>query len=145
MPVKMYLPDTTVQAVVFLEPENKQSLYVVGRDGMDFFEFMNCYGSVAKHATGVNLDGSEERFFLVWVADCMDPPLAVVRADDASDAQEWFVEELTWADISEMDLEDYYGEDGELSEFCYWTGRGKWANTEQIEMREIHLLRVEVR
>jgi hypothetical protein len=99
------------QAAIFQSPFAKNYFYVVGRDDMDYLEFMQRYDTgdkQHKRATGLALDDSGERFFLLCVADCFDPPVAIVRARNESDAYETFVDELAWAHITdENDLKDY--------------------------------------
>ena len=53
-------------------------------------------------ATAVNLDDSTKpNFYLVCLSDCYDPPMAAIRADNESDAEEEFVDQLPWSHIPE--------------------------------------------
>ena len=104
-----------VIAVVFESPFNSEHCFVCGVDDMDFIVWLTYKDGLhpytdAKRATGVNLDGVEKEFYLVWVQDCMDPPVAIVRADNVSDAIDEFVEELTWAHLDELAAKDYIEE-----------------------------------
>lgn len=144
-----------VDAIIFQHIRSPNHRIVVGRDDMDYIEFIKRYDS-AKYqhtrATGINLEDGDGKFFLVYVSDCFDPPLAVVRAANAGDAEDWFIEELAWADIPEADLKDYNifpdgdpaGEGKEPKEHAQWTSRGTWADTEQITIHEIKPIYAEI-
>ena len=81
--------------------------YVVGLDGVPCWERQTIAGT-DNQATGINLDDSiYDRFFMVYVADCAFPPIAIVRMDNEQEAEEEFVDQLDWAHIKEPDLADY--------------------------------------
>ncbi len=139
--------DLNVKARALHFRENDQSPeYVVFPEGpVDHYAFMTAFNWSQKdskilyrQATGVNLDGTEERFFMVFVADCFDPPIAIVRADNESDAEEGFYEELPWADVEEADVKDFD------VDTLVWSSRGKWVDTNGIQIRETRLVHVEL-
>ncbi len=94
-------------------------------------------------AAYVNAQGLEEEHFLCYVEDCLDPPLAVVRAEHACDAQEWFTEELPWADVPEDCLPEVKPEDNEQEwEHLSFTSRGTWVETESIRIFALRLVQI---
>lgn len=81
--------------------------YIVGLNDIPSWERSKIAGC-DNSATGVNLDDSiYSKFYLVYVADCAFPPLAIVRSDNEQDAEEEFIDALDWAHIKEPDLADY--------------------------------------
>ena len=145
------------QAAVFVSPLCETHFYVCGRDDLHFVAFNERYGNSPysseaqfKRATALHFDDSTERFFMVYVADCFDPPIAIVRAEDESEALEIFVDELEWAHIDETDLRDFLKPEAErvegeseYVEWVSWNSSGKPYDTEQIEIRQIRLHTVE--
>jgi len=64
-------------------------------------------GQYVKYATPVAFGEGGDKWFVVAVADCFDPPVAIVRATDEYTAEEYFIDELMWAHVDETDLKDY--------------------------------------
>jgi len=137
-----------VKAVVFESPVDPIYCYVCGVGDMDYLEWLNFKEELrpyedAKRATAVNLDGVEKRFFLVWVQDCMDPPMAIVRADHEADAIDWFVDVLSWAHLDEVDLKDYIvekavdGKDPVYSDNLGFGSSGQMYDNESLMVKEI--------
>lgn len=138
------MSDVEASAAVFRSPLCDTHFYVVGREDMDFLEFMRRYnvGNVdCKRATGVQLDNTGDKFFMCYLEDCFDPPIAIVRADNAQDAVEWFVEECAWARLDPKDAqerEEEYGED-----VVGYGPNGEPYDNEAMTVREICLARIE--
>ncbi|MFO0964632.1 MAG: hypothetical protein U0793_03465 [Gemmataceae bacterium] len=135
------LPNVKAKAVHFQSPFAKNHRYVVLAEKMDYLEFLRTYnqGPVeCKAATGVNLDGCEERFFMVYVEDCFDPPIAIVRADSEQDAEELFVDELPWAHITEPDLNDYD------PETLVYGPSGQPYDSESVRVHPVRMVHVEL-
>jgi hypothetical protein len=104
------LPDVKARAVHFANIHSANERYVV------FPQWVTCGDIIhdnfrCRQATGVNLAGDGERFFLVYVEDCFAPPVAIVRADNEQDAEELFVQELPWARLTEEQVEDINEDD----------------------------------
>lgn len=138
------LGEISIRSASFVWKEDKDNLHrlIVGIDDMDYLDFLRRYNSTNvqhKRCKGINLDGSEKLFFAVYVEDCFDPPIAVVRASGASEAEERFADELDWAHISDVDLKDYEEEPSSLS----WNSDGKPYDTSGIMIRELRLLCIE--
>ncbi len=137
------LGEIEVKTVSFSERGNEgRCRYIVGTDGMDYCDFLRTYngGEVQhKRATGVELDGFGKAFFMVYVEDCFDPPVAIVRADNAQDAEEAFVDALPWAHISEPDLKDYSEDDDSLS----YGPSGQPYDSSSVMIREVRLVAIE--
>ncbi len=136
------LTDIEVNAMIFQSPGNPKHFYVVGRDDMDFLDFMKkyCVGDQdAKRATGVELDGTGKHFWMVHVEDCFDPPIAIVRADSLCDAEDAFTDALNWAHITDPnDLKDY-DEDN-----LHYSPSGVPYDIESVMIREIKLHGIEI-
>ena len=151
------LGEVKAQAVLFTSPMNDKNFYVCGLDDMDFMEFRNRYDNAPgnaerqyKRATALCFDDSYDRFFMVYVADCFDPPIAIIRAENECEALEIFADELEWAHIGETDLPDYLKPaderregDSEYVDSVSWNSSGKPYETESIQMHEIRLHSVE--
>ena len=104
------LPAVKARAVHFANVHNANERYVVFPRWLTSVDILHD-GIKCRQATGVNLEGAGARFFLVYVEDCFDPPVAIVRADNEQDAEEWFVQELPWARLSEGRLKDLHEDD----------------------------------
>lgn len=64
----------------------------------------------ATRAAFVNSDDTQEKFFAVWSADCMSPPINVVRADSMEEARDIAVDAVKGL---QADREDYGCTDAE--------------------------------
>lgn len=129
---------TGVSSVTFSSDKGGAgALYVVTNGETDFFKFREQHGHDAKKADGINLDGSEARFFLVFVEDCFDPCVCIVRADNGSEAEEKFTDVKDWADVSEADRADY------SEDKLQWSGRNTWFDSEGIVVREVFPLSIQ--
>ncbi len=120
-------------------PTEADTTYVVESEPLEWTEFHEEYdvGSTrAKQCQGINLDGDGD-FFLVYVDDCFDPPLCIVRADHAQDAEALFASETDYALIEEPDLEDFDEENISLDD------NGRPYDSESIMIREVRLIRVD--
>ncbi len=120
---------------------NPNHRYIVFADKPDFVAFLQTYNDgkwESKQATGVNLDSSDKRFFMVAVSDCYDPPIAIIRADNECEAEGWFADELTWAHISEPDLADY--DDESMS----YNSSGVPYETDNIVIWEVRMTHIEL-
>ena len=119
--------------------------YVVTAEEMPWQEFHDKYdiptGPRAVRATGVNMDGTEEHFFLCAVSDCFDPPVWIVRADTASMAEEMFAdEEKCPALIGDANTADY----DEDSEHLHYNSDGKLYDTESIVIIEVKMVAIDI-
>lgn len=148
--------DGQVKAAYFRLYENDKTPYIAVREDMTFEEFKKEFGWDAKRVQGINLDychGGE--FFLVYVSDCFDPPLTVIGANGGFDAQMCFIEETEYALIPEEDHSDFEEDDpdGEAeegktarqpSDYVYFDSQGRWHDTEQIIVRRVQLIRLDI-
>src|ERR1035438_7732903 len=121
------LGEISVSALVFSMGD---VCYVVGRESMDYIDFMMQYdqGPNRTHrAIGLNMDSTDTNFWAVWVDDCFDPPIVIIRADHEGNAEEIFADELDWAHINEVDLPDYLSGDKEQqdSEYLNFNSKGQ--------------------
>lgn len=99
--------------LIFADKDNGR--WVVSAQRLDYIKFQKRFASDYKdglnwkQASGhARLDDSyETKFWAVAVDDCMDPPVAIIRAEHADHAIDIFVDEFTWAHVSDEDLEDY--------------------------------------
>ena len=135
------LGNISASAVLFQDLNgNPEHVYVVVPEGIDFMmwkdnlwrrnNFQNDYAS----ATGLQLeDDTYNKFYKVCVADCYSPPLAIIRADNESEAIDAFADELTWAHVEEPDLADYSEDD--LS----YNSNGKPYDSSNIHVCEVVL------
>jgi hypothetical protein len=121
---------------------------------MDFLEWLNKYDSSKyKQATGVNLGEDFPNFYMVYVEDCFDPPVAIVRGESAEDALDTFIDELTWAHMSDEDVEEAiqdHAEKGKSAsmddppDWVTYSSGGQAYNSESLMIRDIKLYSVEV-
>lgn len=151
------LDNVRARAVRFARDEDRSETLIVEAEETEYRAFHDKYDqktatgyTPAKRATGVNIDGTEERFFAIAVADTYDPPVAIVRADHEQDALEHFVEELNWAHISEADLTDYAefgppdksGKPEVLDYRCGFGPNGEPYDSESIVMWEVFMVEI---
>lgn len=71
-------------------------IFRMGRKLLMVGDSQESENSFATKVTGLNMDSTDDKFWAVWVADCFDPPIAVVRADLEANAEEVFVEQCPW-------------------------------------------------
>lgn len=144
----------SVAAIVFAAPGFlSDTTFVIENVRSELDAFRQRYGDNAKRATGVALNECGARFYLMWVEDCFSPCLAIVRADNASEAQEAFLDALNWCDVSGDDLPDYAvvvageaSKGGKTEDFTdypsltYTSERGgQWCDTEALNCREVKI------
>jgi hypothetical protein len=129
----------SVAAIVFAAPGFlSDTTFVIENVRSELDAFRQRYGDNAKRATGVALNECGARFYLMYVEDCFDPCLAIVRADNESEAVETFLDALDWCDIDAPDLADYTEE--RLMELPYTDERGgKHCDTEALRGVEVQL------
>jgi hypothetical protein len=89
----------------FREKGRERPTYIVLAEEMDYIEFMKKYPEGRK-VTGVELTEGWGKFFLCFLQDCFDPPLAIVNADDEEGAIDAFVYQCEWARMSDEDAEE---------------------------------------
>lgn len=146
--------------------------YVVRAEPMDYSEFRRHYAGDDKdglhwqQATGLNMNESWSTrtatgFYGIAVADCYDPPVAIVRASGPEEAVDVFADELPWAHISDVDLEDYREPIDELAENVAkqngetdgpedyadnvsFNSNGVAYDNENIHVWEVRLIRIEM-
>ncbi len=140
----MQLGTIEILHAVFQSPISERTRYVIGCESMPSETFLNVFPN-GQHqhqkATGVNIDG-DGKFFLCYVEDCFDPPCAIVRAEDAADAEERFVDECEWAQVSDADM-DEEREDADNDETGYsYTGNGTRYDGETIKVYEVRCLTI---
>lgn len=94
-----------------------------------------------RKAVGLHLDdqNANAEVWAFFVDDCFDPPFAVVAASNMGEAEEAFLNNFDWADVTEPDLSDYDPEGDNL----YWTERGTVASTEEVRAIRCKVLGVE--
>lgn len=129
-----------------------RSRYIVLAERLDYLEFQSRYHwsgwPEVKQCTPVNIGGNSdrERFFVVYCADCFDPPMAVVQAENESDAEEWFVSELPWSHYSPV--ESYFTEaelNKALDDGTAGIGpSGEVYDSQAVQMFEVFLVHVEL-
>ena len=130
-----------VNALIFQSPMAQNHRYIVRKTPMNNIEFNQKYnvGDVeCKQATPVNIDSEYQKFFMFYVSDCYDPPIAIVCAKSFEEAHGWFVDELNWSHISEPDLKDYDQENLD------YNSNGTPYDSEGIHGYEIKLIGVEM-
>ncbi len=125
------------KALIFKRSLDAQHEYVVLTCDMDYLDFMKKYPN-GKRAEPVELDETWDEFWLVYLADCFDPPLAIVRAKNEQDAEEAFVDNLDWAHVKEPDLADY--DEDSLS----FGPHGQPYDGSQIHVEQVILVGVEL-
>jgi hypothetical protein len=128
---------------VYFAPTGAGYEYVCGLDEMDYIEFMNTYedgpnGVRRKRTQGINLDGTEKAFFAVAVADCHDPPVTIVRADNEQEAEERFIEESPAEWITDETTLEEMGEDVSCD------GDGHPYDSSGVHVWPVRLLRIDV-
>ncbi len=132
------ISDFKAEYVVFRDGGRNGRDIVVGLNDMDSLEFMKRFPD-ATRADAVELDGTAEKFFLVAVADCFDPPLTVVRAKREDDAEEGFADSdvgYNLCKIEERDMEDF-SEDS-----LYYNSSGKPYDSEGIVIYPLKLVSI---
>lgn len=147
------LGDVEVKAVHFsADPAGQDgTFYVVLPDGDRsagaWDDYPDLPGMRFKRATGLCLDDSTagNHFWLVYVDDCYDPPVAVVRAKHVEDAIDAFVDELPWAHMSEEDYADLVKDYGEerAADMVGWGPSGQIYDSERVMIREVFPVRVD--
>lgn len=147
------LAEIKIKAALFrdiFDHKNQGAVYVAGLEDMDYLEFIKKYpsGKRAVHHRGLD-DGYLKHFYMVFVQDCWDPPIVIIRADNEMDAEETWASEFDWADVEEPDLKDYAkgnpnaGEEVQY-ESLMWSERGTYYDTQLVCVRELKLVGVEV-
>lgn len=134
--------DVRAVAAVFRSPFHPDHYYVVRKPRMNYLDFIARYnvGNVqCKQCDGYNLDDSLcPHFYAVFVADCFDPPIVLIRAASPSDAQDIFLDETPYAHITDPnDLKDYD------PETLYYNSNGAPCDTESVQIHDVQLVRVE--
>ncbi len=141
-------------ALVFRLHQDEDAVIVVMRQtgdesgnvpALDCLEFHRRFGWNARTAIAANMDDCDGEFFLVYVADCWSPPLAIVRGEYMSDSHDigkivdLFAKEFDWAKIDEKD----YPPDGEDDTRIQVNAHGDFYDTTDIVVRQVELVRVE--
>jgi hypothetical protein len=100
------LNDIEAQALIF-GFGNRQ--LVVTAERLDTLKFWEVYGHDAEQISHKNFyDDGDGSWFVFYVADCFDPPKAVIRARSFETAYEIFCDEFSdWMKIDDSDLPDY--------------------------------------
>lgn len=129
----MNIGEIEAHAVKFGWNSKGNAEIVVPSKNLEFFKFREEFGSDVKQCEGLEFDGSGKMWFAVYVEDCFDPPICIVRADNASEAEEIFVNTKNWADVSEPDLKDYSEDQLNATE------RGTMYDPESVSVREVFL------
>lgn len=88
-----------VQTVVFQSPYNPEHKLICIREDTPREKMWDMIKDMVntKRCDYAEFDGYGSRFFLCYVADCFDPPMAVVRADDVNEAVDIFVDKFEYA------------------------------------------------
>lgn len=130
------ITDLAATAVVFSTGRDGYT-YVVEAERSETLDFWKVYGHDAKRVEAYGLDDYGKRFFAFYVADCFDPPVAIIRSDSFEDAYETFCDEFSqWMAISDEDLKDYD------EETMNYSASGVAIDTEAVQGHEVQLLRV---
>lgn len=118
---------------------------------LDWCAFYKKYGPTLppdadyKSVSGVaNMDDGWP-FWAVYVADCYDPPIAIVRAENESDAIDVAVDAFSWLQVDA----DMYGGQDEFDKALDdgtvgMADGGLCYDAEQIQVRPMKLYRVEM-
>lgn len=145
------LNEVKASAVGFTYADDKgadvRALFVVEAEESDWQTFRTRYGFDAKRAEGVDLEEWGGRFFLCYVENCFDPCVCVIRAENASEAEERFTDEKDWADVGEEDLKEANPADPNelwLHDNISWTARGTYYSREMVCIRELRMVRVDL-
>jgi hypothetical protein len=145
---EIVLGEIKVKALIFKSPFGKDHYYVCGRDDMDYLDFIRKYdiGSAqAKRATAVGMDNGDYPFFMCFVANCFDPPVAIVRQENEEEAIADFIDQCEWARVEPED----YGAAEEFEQaveegIVGIADGGNYYDAEQIQCVPIKLFRVEM-
>jgi hypothetical protein len=65
----------------------------------DYIAFILKYPN-SKRVDAAGLDGYGKHFYMCYVEDCFDPPIAVIRADDENEAVDIFVDTFSYARVT---------------------------------------------
>jgi hypothetical protein len=131
------MADVDARAIVFTFGSADRLLVVEAEPETDLLKFWDRYGHEAKRADHANF-ADYGRFFAFWVADCFDPPIAIVRADSWENAYEIFLDEFErWIKIDEPDLGDYD------EETLTYNSNGTPIDSEAVNGQEIKLVRID--
>jgi hypothetical protein len=84
--------------------------------------------------TPLNLDEDNDKFWLVYTADCAWPGLYLVRATDAGEALEVYLDKTDHATISAEDIKDYD------ENAIHYADCGKRCDTESTGVHELELV-----
>jgi hypothetical protein len=141
-----YVEVTNVKAkaLIFQSPLSNNH-YVVLAEPLDTIEFMNGYVRPefdAKQATGVETDAGYDTWFMCYLEDCYDPPIAIVNAEHEGDAIDAFVDKCEWARMSTETVEER--ENDGIGETVGWSACGYSYDEEIMQCRPIKLLRIEL-
>lgn len=150
-----------IQAKALIFSDGQNGRWVVCAERMDYLDFQKKYASDYKdglnwkQADGANMDSDAPTFFAVASDDCIDPPVAIIRADGAGEAIDIAVDEFDWLKILPDDLDDYLsdeqpdkGKDGhhdpDYIDSLNWTGNGQPYDGESIMVWEVKLITIEL-
>jgi len=103
-----------VQTVVFQSPHNPKHKLVCIREDIPHEKMWDMVKDMVntKRCDYAELDGYGSRFFLCYVADCFDPPMCIVRADNEIEAVDIFVDAFEYARVTQ----ENYGTPEEFEE-----------------------------
>lgn len=94
-----------------------------------------------KHCDYAGLDGYGKRWFACLIADCFDPPMAIVRADNEGEAIDIFVDAFEYARLTDEQVKDIEkdseGDQDLFDEQCSMSGDGYWYDAERMSMFEV--------
>lgn len=131
-------------AAIVFDFDGPHGALVVERTPSDYPDFHRAFdregAPPARRAVGVDVwdFSGPARYYAVWVDDCFDPPIAVVRAKDEGEAEEMFLDALDWSHITApLDLADYD------ADALHYTSSGIPCDTEGVRIREVSLARIE--
>lgn len=137
----MVLGTIKVKALYFLIQSPFSKTFIVGADELSESDFMTkyCSGSErAERACGIKFDDEfGTKFFMVFVSDCFDPPIAIVRAENENDAIEYFVQNKNWTHVPPDEINE---NDDNIS----WSDNGIAYRNDNINVHEVKLTIVEV-
>lgn len=132
-----------------LQPKSEAGEYGYRESYLDFITRFPKHD--VKRTNEHYIDDTEGQWFAVFNVDCFDPPYAVIRARSLETALEVFEDEFAdWIKVDEDSERDYHSEECNASENradcncdIRWNSNGVHIDTDNIQILELELVRVE--
>lgn len=141
--MKLELRDQQVALLQFAIKDHVTRLdrYLVVEKGLDEFHELLLHKDAGSNTMeALNLDEDNDKFWLLYPADCAFPPMYMVRAPDMQEAIEVFLDKTDICTISDEDLPDYRHPDGQDTDSLFYADCGKNCDISQLQAHELELL-----